>query len=170
MAFGEEAEQRWGAAILGSLALVAAFVIPWLLFSHFWVESGSMTRYFASRTKDGLPILGLTEWLLRFPLLKVFLLTGMAFFCHACMTHRYDLLERVAWMLVLFLGVNLTAAFGWIWLSADFAKIWPGPGLQGQYEEFGFWYWSLIFDWTFLTLTLLAWGVWMAKLTGLPRK
>lgn len=174
MAFGEEAEQRWGAAILGSLALVAAFALPWLIFSQLSVEEGSMVRHLAAQAQDEYKLGPPSDWMLSFAPLKVFLLTGIGFYCHACFTHRYDLLRKVVWLLIFFSATNLLAAFSWRLVAASFARQWLDPTnrhVQGLFVvELMFWTRALVFDWVFLTLTLLAWGIWMAKLTGLPRK
>lgn len=48
--------------LIGSLALVAAFVIPWLLFSHFWVEGGSMVRHLAAQAQDDYKLGPPSDW------------------------------------------------------------------------------------------------------------
>lgn len=82
---------------------------------------------------------------------KVFVLTGIGFYCHACMTHRYDLLGRVVWLLIFFSAINVVAACGWHQVAASFARQWLDPTnrhAQGLFVvELEFWGRCLVIDW-----------------------
>ena len=171
---GEEAEQRWGAALVGSLVLHASFTLPWLTFCFFWTGEGRVTGFLERHHPDSSQLIDVSASLIDFTPLKLFLLIATGFFCHACLNHRYDLLPRVRSMLMLFSPIAFAASLAWMLVVSWFARVWLHPSNASAQPRFvtEVYFWMINSAYTGVTVStvLVAWGIWKTKLSYPPTK
>lgn len=174
MAMGEEAEQRWGLALAESLALLASFTLPWLAFCFIWTGGGRVTRFLERHHPDLSQLDDVSAWLIDFTPLNLFLLIATAFYCHACLNHRFDLLPKVRRMLMLFSPTSFAASLAWMQIVRLFAASWLHPSNASAQPRFAaelsFWIINSAYTSVTVSAVLVAWGIWRTKLSDPPTK
>lgn len=169
MVMGEEAEQRWGLALAGSLALLASFILPWLAFCFIWTGGDSVTRFLERHHPDLSQLDNVSAWLIDFTPVKLFLLIATGFYCHACLNHRFDLLPRVRRVLMLFSPISFAASLAWMLMVSWFAKVWLHPSNASAQPRFAaelsFWMINSAYTAVTVSAVLVAWGIWRTKLS-----